>query len=151
MRRAVFFVLAVAAYLVAAKTHGRQLRLERELAGHWHVTFGGKNPDFVESLWRRERWIYWSLVAAFALLSIGYRRLGFTQPRSVFGLFFLHVALPLTFAFAIAGLASFVRLAGKLGEASPEWTRAALLGSGVWFATEWVVLSVLLVLAVRRG
>ena len=47
--------LSLASFLAAAKTHGRQLRLERELAGYLHVTFGGKNPAWVEGLWQRER------------------------------------------------------------------------------------------------
>ena len=31
---------SVAAFLAAAKSHGRQVRLERELAGYWEVRFG---------------------------------------------------------------------------------------------------------------
>jgi len=45
-----FWALLAASFVlffVAAKFHGRQVRLERELAGHNQVTFGGKNPPFV--------------------------------------------------------------------------------------------------------
>ncbi len=31
---------SVAAFLAAAKSHGRQVKLERELAGYWEVRFG---------------------------------------------------------------------------------------------------------------
>lgn len=53
---------AVAALLVAAKAHGRQVRLLRERAGHFEVTFGGSNPPFVEALWRADRIRFWSTV-----------------------------------------------------------------------------------------
>jgi uncharacterized BrkB/YihY/UPF0761 family membrane protein len=55
------------ALVAAAKVHGRQLRLERELHGYWHVEFGGaNNPAWVESFWRRDRFRFWSLVALLA-------------------------------------------------------------------------------------
>jgi hypothetical protein len=61
-------VFAIALFLVAAKTHGRQLRLEREKAGYHSVNFGGENPPFVESLWNAERWRFWPLTIALALI-----------------------------------------------------------------------------------
>ena len=84
--RWVVLVFGVATFLVAAKTHGRQLRLERELAGYWHVTFGAQNPAFVEALWRRERILYWGVAAALAACTIAFRllapRLGWPLPFS---------------------------------------------------------------------
>jgi hypothetical protein len=55
----VVFATSLTAFFVAAKSHGRQLRLERELAGFDRVTFGGTNPPYVESLWRNDRVHYW--------------------------------------------------------------------------------------------
>ena len=57
--------VGIAATLVAAKAHGRQVRLEREREGYHEVVFGGSNPPFVEALWRRDRVRFW---AAFPLL-----------------------------------------------------------------------------------
>ena len=53
--------LSVAVFLLAAKSHGRQLRLERELEGYHEVVFGGTNPRFVEALWQEDRAVYWML------------------------------------------------------------------------------------------
>jgi len=67
-------ILTAPLFLLAAKAHGRQVRLERERAGHHDVEFGGgrdrsrgedvsqhvrKNPPFVEALWRRDRVAFW--------------------------------------------------------------------------------------------
>src|SRR4051812_45278726 len=68
MRTVLLWVLSVALFVVAAKAHGRELRLEREAAGFHHVVFGGENPAFVQALWRRERVYFWGLTA---LLEIG--------------------------------------------------------------------------------
>lgn len=55
------------ALLLAAKSHGRQLRLERERAGYSSVVFGGSNPPFVVALWRADRVRFWSSAPAVAL------------------------------------------------------------------------------------
>ncbi|HLE47074.1 MAG TPA: hypothetical protein VI818_02160, partial [Candidatus Thermoplasmatota archaeon] len=47
-------------------THGRQIRLERELHGHWDVEFGKPNAPFVESLWKRDRLRFWLNIARFS-------------------------------------------------------------------------------------
>ncbi len=67
MRIGLIALLSVVLFLLAAKTHGRHLRLERELAGHLHVTFGGNNPPWVEALWRAERWRFWGVTLSLAL------------------------------------------------------------------------------------
>jgi hypothetical protein len=73
MTRWLTLVSSLAAFVAAAKTHGRQVRLERELAGYHEVHFGGSNPPFVEALWRRESVAFWSvsLVLAVAWLVFG--------------------------------------------------------------------------------
>jgi len=80
MTRLVATIIAsLVAFLAAAKVHGRQLRLERELAGYFHVTFGGRNPEFVEALWRAERIRFWTVTLVLAaaigvLVATRYRR-----------------------------------------------------------------------------
>lgn len=51
--------------ILAAKAHGRQVRLEREHAGYHDVVFGGDNPAFVETLWRRDRVRFWASYPVF--------------------------------------------------------------------------------------
>ncbi|HUR67902.1 MAG TPA: hypothetical protein VM370_01545 [Candidatus Thermoplasmatota archaeon] len=61
-------LVGIAALLVSAKAHGRQVRLEREAAGYHSVEFGGTNPAFVEALWRRDRLRFWPLVGALSFV-----------------------------------------------------------------------------------
>src|SRR5438045_8903489 len=88
--------LGVATFLVAAKAHGRQLRIERELAGYWEVSFRARNPAFVEALWRRERIVYWSLAAVAAIASIALRLLSPWSGWSFLGALLLHILAPPT-------------------------------------------------------
>src|SRR5688500_8313789 len=61
-------LLSALAFLAAAKTHGRQIRLERQSRGHLDVQFGtGTNPPFVEGLGRRDRIRFWSLLSILIL------------------------------------------------------------------------------------
>lgn len=70
-------VFSFVQFVVAAKVHGRQLRLERELEGYWEVQFGtGKNPPWVETLWRRDRIRFWVLAPSYGLLFGAYVSLG---------------------------------------------------------------------------
>jgi hypothetical protein len=68
MRTLLLVALSALMFLAAAKTHGRQLRLERERHGYFQIRFGGVNPPFVEALWRSER-IRFGL--ATAILTLG--------------------------------------------------------------------------------
>lgn len=73
-------VLTLPAFLLAAKAHGRQVRLERERAGHHEVTFGsGANHPFVEALWRRDRVAFWTIAP---LCAIGFALLLFVGARA---------------------------------------------------------------------
>lgn len=107
-------LLGVGALLVAAKAHGRQVRLEREAAGYHDVVFGGTNPPLVEALWRRDRIRYWSFAipAALALGTLAWRTRG--------GAFAALVALlwAPTAAFHVAGLWS---LAAQKGRGGVHW------------------------------
>ncbi|MCA1813406.1 MAG: hypothetical protein LC624_05590, partial [Halobacteriales archaeon] len=64
--------LAIVLMLVAAKAHGRQIRVERERAGFHDVSFmTDDNPPWVEQLWARDRKGFWAigLGAAVVLLA----------------------------------------------------------------------------------
>jgi hypothetical protein len=142
--------LAVATFLSAAKTHGRHVRLERELAGHWHVTFGVPNHPWVEALWRRDRLVYWSTAAALALAGVALAllapRFRWRLPLSVGvtrswpSVLFLALLGPMTGAFVTAGAVSLVRLRAALSDpaatsAMPAgWAAAASSGTAGWWA-----------------
>jgi uncharacterized membrane protein YcjF (UPF0283 family) len=147
--------LSATTYLVAAKAHGRQLRLERELAGYQHVTFGGRNPAWVEALWRRERFIYWSAAAATALVMIAWRALSpATSQRSWIGVVAFHVVVPLTTAFVAAGLLSLARFgiaardtSRPANTPSPAWVNSAAWGSAAWWSLTFALGAALFVFA----
>jgi hypothetical protein len=110
----------VAWILVAAKAHGRQIRLEREALGFFHVDFRGENPPEVEAIWRRDRRLFWATLASLGaiLLAAG---LGLGDLRlSV-------AAVPVAFAasFVVAGLASWSRLGGSDWRSFGWWTLVA--------------------------
>jgi hypothetical protein len=146
LRRWSLVGLVLALFLVAAKTHGRQLRLERELAGYWTVIFGGHNPPFVEALWRRERLLFWSLAAVFVLLTLGVRFVASARvDRGVTGVLLFHVVVPLILAFVISGLLSLFRFAsavqaGAVTDPRPEdWLARAGWGSAAWWALTFIL------------
>jgi hypothetical protein len=121
--------LSVAAWiLLAAKAHGRQVRLEREQQGVFHVEFGGSNPAAVEAIWAADRRRFWASMAAGALILLG----GAALRRDAVAAGF---ALPLAFAmaFTVAGLASWADLARRKQGALP-WRRRAMLGSAGWWS-----------------
>jgi hypothetical protein len=146
--QAMIWALSVGLFLAAAKAHGRQLRLEREKAGYFEVAFGGKNPAFVEGLWRQERLLFWSLAGALAAFAVAYavaaRRFGWPAPlcpcdgAPPWWLLPLWIALwPMSLAFAFTGALSAWRLRLALASgppADPGWLAAARLGSLGWWA-----------------
>ena len=121
---------STALVLVAAKAHGRQVRLEREQKGVFRVDFRSRsgNPAAVEAIWRRDRLAFWPAFAGFAVLAEGA-----TLARGVPA---WHLAFAAAWAFAaafiVAGLASWVRLAGRK-EGPLPWRRRAQLGSAGWW------------------
>lgn len=71
MKMLILVVASLALFIVAAKVHGRSIRLEREAMGVMHVTFGGppgSNPPEVEALWRADRWRFWPMTGVLAVL-----------------------------------------------------------------------------------
>jgi hypothetical protein len=122
--------------LLAAKVHGHQLRLERELAGYFEVVFGGANPPFVEALWSRERLIYWGISGSLAVVGAAYAfagsRLGWSMPLdgSWIGSAMLVVIWPMTLSFLASGLASASR-SGTIAPAAMWWLLSVTTMVGV--------------------
>jgi hypothetical protein len=140
-------LLSLALLLAAAKAHGRQVRLERELEGHREVVFGGDNPPFVEALWRRDRRRFWTVVPLAALAMGAWLWLGDAGRAPLPGLFARDptfglslaalVLWPLTAGFLVAGVRSAAHLRARLRErpdADPAWRREAWRGSVRWWS-----------------
>lgn len=142
-------LLGVVTFVVAAKAHGRQLRLERELQGYWKVSFGGLNPPYVDALWRRERFAFWSLEGALVCVTVFGRALVpevLVSPLpdgaggSLHGVVLLHGVLPPIAAFLATGLWSAVRCAlptrGALVAVGAPlgWKPGGLIGLAGWWA-----------------
>lgn len=138
----------VAVLLVAAKTHGRQVRIERELAGHFHASFGGENPPWVEALWRRDRRTYWATFAPAALALLGLR-FGVVQrplpaPFTAWApdawlepvVLLLWAGVSASFVAGLSSLGRFLHATQPLVEARasrPVWLASALRGSAFWW------------------
>lgn len=150
----IFCVLLVLLFLSAAKSHGRQYRLERELQGFWTVSFTSENDPWVERFWFRQRVVYWSLASFVALSMVMILRFK-TKKTNLAGKRWMLFAL-LSFissmiaAFIVSGLVSMVRLFWKLARnvpaPGPEWLANAVWGSiGWWFVTVLLLSFLLLV------
>jgi hypothetical protein len=175
-----WFILAAtfALILSAAKTHGRQIRLERERAGYLTVVFGGDNPPWVETLWRRDRILFWGAFAAAVSLALAYAfsaaRFGLPLPIPPKGgasgmppwgsLLLFAGAWPFAFAFLAAGFASLLRLASALSKTAAAsapadiaslpaavWTRNAWLGSAAWWTLTLALAAAISIAACRRS
>lgn len=113
--------LGIVALLLAAKAHGRQLRLEREAAGHFDVVFGGRNPPFVEALWAADRTRFWTAAPLVGLALGAATWIATDAPRAL-------VAATLgggIAAFALCGALSALR--------APGADRAARAASALWW------------------
>ena len=110
----------VAWTLLAAKAHGRQVRLEREAKGVLAVDFRGENPPEVVAIWRRDRFVFWPTLATLAVLLLA-------AGLALDDLELLVAALPVAFAtsFVVAGLASWARLGGGGWASFGWWTLVA--------------------------
>lgn len=132
---------------VVAKSHGRQIRLERELQGYFEVDFrSDANPAFVKGLWRRDRRLYWtvaSLATGVLLAWVVWQKPH--EESSASGPLWAWVALALmsamVLAFATSGLVSLTRFRRALRlrkqegtVPDPRWLRAAHRGSWGWWA-----------------
>lgn len=154
---------SVVSFLLAAKAHGRQLRLERELQGYHHVVFGGANPPFVEALWRADRVRYWSIAVAVALAVLGLfalvRTQGWRWPFLGGGggsVAWLVVWGSLVAAFLTSGLWSLARFVHAVSEKAEgtvdaAWVRDCLRGSAGWFTAASLAAALILFLSLRKA
>jgi hypothetical protein len=154
--RAVVLVLSVVTFLVAAKAHGRQVRLERERAGHTQIVFGGQNPPFVEALWQRDRFRYWTtaaiVFAVAAVLVLAGSSFGLPRPLGggVLGTAWTLLFPPLVAGFLVCGAASLTGFVATRAT-EPRFTTEALPGSAAWWSLVLVSLSTTVVLAFRTA
>jgi hypothetical protein len=108
MKTGLLVLSGAALFLLAAKSHGRELRLEREAAGFSRIVFGAPdNPAFVEALWQRERMYFWTVSALLALGAVAMRFAMNEVPHRVTALAF--VAWVPAAAFLGLGLGSLAR------------------------------------------
>lgn len=123
MRTLGYGAASLATFLLAAKAHGRELRIERQAAGILRVVFGGDNPPFVDALWAAERLRFWiatpllSLTLAVALVIAG-------ASRSTVA--FASLLWAPAVVFMVLGLSSLARAGGL--------ERAGLAGSMAWWS-----------------
>jgi hypothetical protein len=131
---------SLATFILAAKAHGRELRLEREAAGILRVVFGGDNPPFVDALWAAERLRFWvatpllSLTLAVTLVIAG-------ASRSTIA--FASLSWAPTVTFMVLGLCSILRAGG--------WERGGLGGSVAWWSLVVGGLALVALLGRRAG
>lgn len=156
MERAWLALLGAVTFVVAAKTHGRGIRLERELAGHWSVVFGGSNPPFVEALWARDRWSFWSTLAVLVAASIG-ARFVVEPPRTFADATVWHFFAPFVGAFTLSATLSLLRFraAVALGVSEDatrpaDWLSAAWSGTAMWWSLLLMCAGALVTLTWRR-
>jgi hypothetical protein len=123
MRGAALLVASAVLFLLAAKAHGRELRLEREAAGVPHVVFGGQNPPMVESLWRSERARFW---VATPILAAGLAALVLARGAGAGRVSLAALAWAPSISFTALGMWSFVRAGGL--------TRGEVAGSVGWWS-----------------
>lgn len=123
---------SAALLLLAAKAHGRQVRVERERAGYDHVVFGGDNPPHVEALWARDRRRYWTFVPPAAVALAGAAWLA--RPGD-WGLALVAALLwAPTMGFVFAGLRSLAEFGRVEPRKDEAWARRAQRGSAAWWA-----------------
>lgn len=162
--------LSLLLFLAAAKTHGRQIRLERELRGHMDIQFGtGTNPPFVEGLWRRDRIRFWSLFAVLAALFLVLALVPIvpssalplhraTEERALARSLIGALLWAPTITFLTLAVLSLRRFRHDEKNPTPDepnvhhpppWRIHARRSTLFWFATAFVLLTLVIVLAYR--
>ncbi len=123
MRALLLGLASAAAFVAAAKAHGRELRLEREAAGVLRVVFGGDNPPIVEAIWAAERARFWAAAPMVALaLGIALGLAGASRSTLAWAGLLWAPSL----VFMVLGAASIVRAGGL--------ERGGIAGSIGWWA-----------------
>ena len=124
MKTGLLLLSSASLFLLAAKAHGRELRIEREAAGFPHIVFGSPDmPPFVEALWRRERVYFWALTLALALVA-GVKLVRMDAPKGLTAL----VVLTWVPAVSFAGL-------GLLSLARKGFPSDGAGGSVAWWSS----------------
>jgi hypothetical protein len=123
MKMLLYGAASLTTFMLAAKAHGRELRLERVAAGIQHVTFGGDNPAFVDALWTAERMRFWVATPLLSLILIVALALAGASRSTIA---FAGLSWAPSAVFMVLGLASIVR-AGAL-------ERPGLAGSAMWWS-----------------
>lgn len=129
-------VATVGLVLASAKAHGRQIRLEREQQGFFHVDFRRENPPGVEAIWRTDRRVFWPTFAVGAVFAV----LWAFQAIEAADLGSAGFLLVWAFAasFVVAGLLSWSRLSYRARLDMPPPSRRATWGSVAW----WLLVAV---------
>jgi hypothetical protein len=140
MNTVAYGVASFVTFLLAAKAHGRELRLEREAAGIFRVVFGGDNPPIVEAIWSAERWRFW---VAMPLLSITLAVALLIARASRSTVAFASLLWSPSLVLLVLGLLSIFRGGGS--------ERAGLAGSVGWWSLVVVGFAVVAVLGRRAG
>src|SRR5262249_38071286 len=127
-----FIGLGVLGLVLAAKAHGRELRLEREAFGIRSVVFCGVNPPQVESLWSAERLRFWVLAPLVILAVAAAARWVFEESLGMTMWHAFSVGPVITFL--VLGVASIIRAGatsrGQLIASVGWWLASAVAGMG---------------------
>ena len=161
MNGVLIIIASIALLLVAAKTHGRHVRLERELAGVWKVDFRSSNPPAVEAIWRKDRIVYWSVAAVIAILSVLYTLIAgasflsrVREDLGVMGWGLIAIVWPMAIAFMTAGVASAIRTMSAFSDGvatmPANWKSEALNGSILWWILTALAQAAVCFLSSRR-
>lgn len=149
-------------FFVSAKTHGRQIRLERELVGIDSVDFRREteNHPWVEELWRKDRVHYWTRAGLGFVVLVP--SLSYLASRGRFE-WWAVIPISLLLAMSLAFTGQAVRSQWRLGfmmrstakdrlgpnprHENQEWARTARRGTWFWFiATNLLLVATLLAL-----
>lgn len=123
MAKLLYGAASLATFILAAKAHGRELRLEREAAGILRVVFGGDNPAMVEALWSAERLRFWIATPLLAV-TLGVALFIAGSSRTTIAVASLLWAPAVVFM--VLGLCSILRVGGL--------ERGGLTGSVFWWS-----------------
>jgi hypothetical protein len=140
MQTLLYGVASFATFILAAKAHGRELRLERVAAGIQQVTFGGDNPAFVDALWATERLRFWVATPILSLILVVVLALAGAS-RSTIG--FASLLWAPSAVFMVLGVMSIGRAGGL--------ARAELGGSVAWWSVVAVGFGLVALLGRRAG
>jgi hypothetical protein len=140
MKTLLYGAASFVTFILAAKAHGRELRLERVVAGIEQVSFGGSNPAFVDALWAAERMRFWVATPILSVVLIVALALAGTS-RWTIG--FASLLWAPSVVFVVLGVASIVRGGGL--------ERVGLGGSLAWWSAVMIGFVAIALLGRRAG